>query len=164
MRRIKFLTLLAFAVSVAVSFNACKGGDDGDGDEKSGDSYLIEDSDGWKYTVSFSELKDNGSEMSFTESFKYILPEDATVKFEFSYQYEEQPSDSTVTEAVTKDSYPITGGVVTVTSSSESLADSIYAELVTDKSYTIEKDGKIERRPVQQGIFRMGMQMYKCHG
>ena len=134
MRKIKFLSMLVFAAFVAVSFNACKGDDDGDDDVV---SYLIEDEDGWKYTLSYSELKDSGSELSFTETSKYILPEDATVKTVYSFQYDTQ-ADSADTS---KDKSPITNIVWTLTCSSSTIADSIYMSSEDDDAYIIEREG-----------------------
>ena len=134
MRKIKFLSMLVFAAFVAVSFYACKGDDDGDDDVV---SYLIEDEDGWKYTLSYSELKDSGSELSFTETSKYILPEDATVTIVYTFQYDTQADSA----ATSKDNSPITSSVWTVTSSSAAIADSIYDSSKDDESYVIERDG-----------------------
>ena len=73
MRKIKILSLLAFAAFTAVSFNACK--DDDGGDDNNSDGVMFTEGD-VQYKMSLGELKDNDSELTFTQTYEYIKPFD----------------------------------------------------------------------------------------
>lgn len=155
MKRIKLLSMLAFAAFVAVSFNACKGDDDDNndgGDNNNNNSYVIDDGDGWMYTLSFSELNDNDSELSFTETYKFTSPEEATLTVTYLYKYEmpdvnadAASADTSAAEEpssveIVKDDLPIISAVLTMTSTSSVIADTVYLEYYDDKDYEVERE------------------------
>jgi hypothetical protein len=144
MKRIKFLALLAFAAFTAVSFNACKGDDDGDDDNK--DENVLVEKNGTKYTVKISDLSDNDSELSFTETYNYVEPDEAKVEMKYVFKYAAsialEPADSTTTDSVStsapaevvKDSLPITLWKIITTCDKEEYAQSVYESYKADST------------------------------
>lgn len=157
MKRIKLLSMLAFATFVAVSFNACKGDDGGDDNEGIYNSEeWTEIGDSVKYSVAFSNLDDDDNTLSFKQKYTFVKPIDASVEYSYTFKYEPNNAvvpDSTVndsvvapatddSEAVDKSNYPIVEGRIEVKCSNSEVAEMFYETMREDTAdYTVVLDG-----------------------
>ncbi|MBR5958000.1 MAG: hypothetical protein IKZ99_06525 [Salinivirgaceae bacterium] len=147
--------LMAGAVAVALNFASCKGDDGGDDNNVSyGEEKWYEEGDSLKYSVAFSTLNDDDNELSFKQKITFVLPEDASIEYAYSFKYEpvapettdnagdelevvadSTASDSTVVEkpevepSADKSDYPIVSGTIIVNCSNADLAKDIYEGL-----------------------------------
>ena len=147
--------LMAGAVAVALNFASCKGDDGGDDNNVSyGEEKWYEEGDSVKYSVAFSTLNDDDNELSFKQKITFVLPEDASIEYAYSFKYEpiapettdnagddsevvadSTASDSTVVEkpevepSADKSDYPIVSGTIIVNCSNADLAKDIYEGL-----------------------------------
>ena len=146
---------MAGAVAVALNFASCKGDDGGDDNNVSyGEEKWYEEGDSVKYSVAFSTLNDDDNELSFKQKITFVLPEDASIEYAYSFKYEpiapettdnagedsevvadSTASDSTVVEkpevepSADKSDYPIVSGTIIVNCSNADLAKDIYEGL-----------------------------------
>jgi len=167
MKRIKFLSLLAFAAFVAVSFNACKG-DDGDDSNEYNDEEWVEYGDSLKYSVAYTNLDDNGTDLlSFKHKITFVLPENATIEYLYNFKYEalsvetetdslpddvaadsvstdsvvEVPTETSDASEADKSDYPIVEASIVVDCSSNELAQEVYEMMKADSLYNVSIDG-----------------------
>ena len=162
--------LMAGAVAVALNFASCKGDDGGDDNNVSyGEEKWYEEGDSVKYSVAFSTLNDDDNELSFKQKITFVLPEDASIEYAYSFKYEpiapettdnagegsevvadSTASDSTVVEkpevepSADKSDYPIVSGTIIVNCSNADLAKDIYEGLDSTKYKPTLNGTKIE--------------------
>lgn len=141
MRKIKILSLLAFAAFAAVSFNACK--DDDGGDDNNSDGVMFTEGD-VQYKMSLGELKDNDSELTFTQTYEYIKPFDLKeeIAYTFKYNADSLPQNDSAAQSG-KQNYPITDAYMVIECGSEENAQIVRDSLLggDDANYTITVDG-----------------------
>lgn len=159
MKRIfKSMFLVASAVAVALNFASCKG-DDGEDDNNNDDNVVIE-KDGAKYTVKISDLNDNDEELSYTETYNYIAPEETKVEIQCIFKYTladnsveqdtTQSNDSTPKPEVVeveKDLLPIISWKMVTTCDKEEWAQRFYEKYKNDtigefKDAVVDINGK----------------------
>ena len=141
MRKIKILSLLAFAAFAAVSFNACK--DDDGGDDNNSDGVMFTEGD-VQYKMSLGELKDNDSELTFTQTYEYIKPFDLKeeIAYTFKYNADSLPQNDSAAQSG-KQNYPITDAYMVIECGSEENAQIVRDSLLEGDvaNYTITVDG-----------------------
>ena len=142
MKRIfRSMFLMAGAVALALNFASCKG--DSEDDNKNEDAVLFTDGD-VQYKMSLSELKDNDSELTFTQVYEYIKPfnlkEDITYTFKYTADTLQQAD--TVAQSG-KQNYPISEAYMVIDCGSEANAQIVRDSLLGSDTanYTITVDG-----------------------
>lgn len=142
---------MAGAVALAFNFASCKG--DGEDDNKNEEEAVLFTDGDVQYKMSLSELKDEDSQLSFTQIIEYIKPfdlkEDITFTFKYNSGSEAAPADSVAPAdssasqpVVEKKDYPIIDATMVVNCGSEANAQMVRDSMLTDTvSYDIAVEG-----------------------
>ena len=142
--------LMAGAVALAFNFASCKG--DGEDDNKNEEEAVLFTDGDVQYKMSLSELKDEDSQLSFTQIIEYIKPfdlkEDITFTFKYNAGNEAAPADSVAqndsaaSQPVEKKDLPIVEASMVINCGSEANAQMVRDSMLTDTvSYDIAVEG-----------------------